>query len=161
MSVGIGLLELLNDNLTKLNRHPQLVLLNDNLTMLNQHLVNLMKGPPSDHPMFNARPESREVASQGQYLSLELAQRVLKSLKDMTFMQGFVRFHNSFVERFPELLSYYAMYGNTRVTVSQNKELSNWLQNIKTQLKMCREKQSGRLYEDPRYLKYLRVVGLE
>jgi hypothetical protein len=56
-------------------------------------------------------------------------------------------------------LKHYQTTGSVRVTPTQNKELSTWLTNTKTALRPYCTLGSGRLADDPRYIKYMLAVG--
>jgi hypothetical protein len=81
-------------------------------------------------------------------------------LEDHIPLHNTARLHKAFVKNYKLLLRHKQTTGSVRVTPTQNKELSAWLTNIKTALRLYYTLGSGRLADDPRYNKYMSAVGV-
>jgi hypothetical protein len=91
---------------------------------------------------------------------VQRVQKLIKSVDDLIPLHNTARFHKAFVKNYELLLRHYPTTGSVRVTPTQNKELSSWLTNIKTVLRLYFTLGSGRLADDPRCNKYMSAVGV-
>ncbi len=88
----------------------------------------------------------------------------LKSLRDKLAAMAphpslAARFHKAFVQNYTKLLLFKQEYGNVRVLPAHDEQLANWVKNMKTQLWYMLHG-DGQFITDPRYVSYLRNVGI-
>jgi hypothetical protein len=86
--------------------------------------------------------------------------KLIKSVKDLIPLHNTARFYKAFFKNYKLLLRHYQTTGGIRVTPTQNKELSTWLTNMKTALKLYYTLGTGTLSDDLRYIKYMSTVGV-
>ncbi len=94
-------------------------------------------------------------------MSAGRVRKLIKSVEDLIPLHNLTHIHNAFVNNYKLLLRHYRTTGSVRVTPTQNKELSAWLTNMKTALRLYSTLGSGRLADDPRYIKYMSAVGVK
>ncbi len=116
------------------------------------------EGGTGGDPVINQRP-ARQDHRGG--LTDERVRKLIKSVEDITPLHNTTRFHKAFVKNYKLLLRHYQTTGSVRVTPTQNKEMSAWLTNMKTALRLYYTLSSGRLADDPRYIKYMSTVGIK
>jgi hypothetical protein len=93
-------------------------------------------------------------------LTDEKVKKLINSVENITSLHN-TSFHKAFVKNYKLLLRHYQTTGSVRVTPTQNKGLSAWLTNMKTALRLYYTLSSGRLADDPRYIKYMSAVGIK
>ena len=94
----------------------------------------------------------------------DLTDPTLKSLRDKLVAMPphpslAARFHKAFVHNFNKLLLFKQEFGNVRVSPAYDEQLSNWVKNMKTQLRYMLHGE-GQFITDPRYVSYLRSAGI-
>jgi hypothetical protein len=94
----------------------------------------------------------------------DLTDPMLKSLRDKLVAMPphpslAARFHKAFVHNFNKLLLFKQEFGNVRVSPAYDEQLSNWVKNMKTQLRYMLHGE-GQFITDPRYVSYLRSAGI-
>jgi hypothetical protein len=94
----------------------------------------------------------------------DLTNPMLKTLKDKLAAMSphptlAARFHKAFVQNYTKLLLFKQEYGNVKVSAAHDEQLANWVKNMKTQLRYMLHG-DGQFITDPRYVSYLRNVGI-
>lgn len=139
------------------NYNAQTVALMDNYNISFKAKASDEGGTGGD-PVINQRP-ARQDHRGG--LTDERVKKLINSVENITPLHNTTRFHKAFVKNYKLLLRHYQTTGSVRVTPTQNKELSAWLTNMKTALRLYYTLGSGRLADDPRYIKYMSAVGVK
>jgi hypothetical protein len=118
----------------------------------NALLVNVLQGG-----MFS---EAFGENAQGQVLT----DPMLKALRDQLAAMSpnpnlAARFHKAFLTQYNKLLLFKQEYDNVRVSPAHDEQLSNWVKNMKTQLRYMLQG-DGKFIIDSRYASFLRKVGI-
>ncbi len=72
-----------------------------------------------------------------------------------------MKFHNTFRQKYNELLLYYQKHNNSKIrNTPENKVLYEFVKNQKTNLRMYQQNNNGPFAKDPRYIKFLKYLGI-
>lgn len=70
------------------------------------------------------------------------------------------RFQSSFIKNYKRLLLFKQVHGNVKVTAANNKKLSSWVHNQRTNLKRFKENE-GPLCGNDKFVKLLKKIGVK